>query len=214
MFLCYCRCLTFVLYYVNIYTPKSENVSDDVNQVTTSTNNSEIMKSIQIAVIIFFTTFFTSCIRFVDAETGQPLGQRGGGGQPQYQQGGKTSLTPFYPGQKPSGRVQTGTKQVRTGTKKTEIARFEARLWGSDDAGMKHQAASWAARYFEKNRRIPSNEEVSRGVGFKCQVRRIDGGQAPQQMRMQMQPHEQEVEKPQPQPQPHPHKFSNPTLVV
>ncbi len=67
----------------------------------------------------------------------------------------------------------TGYTRHQTGVKKTEVAYFEARLWNSEDPVMKKQATDWAARYFERNHRVPSDEEVSSAVGFRCQIRRV-----------------------------------------
>lgn len=69
--------------------------------------------------------------------------------------------------------MQTGQKKVQTGTKKVEIAYFEARLWNSEDSSLKQQATNYAARYFEKHHKAPSNEEVSEAIGYRCQIRRI-----------------------------------------
>ncbi len=114
-----------------------------------------------------------SCrVRFVNAQTGRPLvGPQGSyGTQGGHMGPGGRSLKPYYPSQQPAGRVQTGTRKVQTGTKKVEIAYFEARLWGSEDEGLKKQATDYTARYFEKHRCSPSNEEVSKAIGHKCQV--------------------------------------------
>lgn len=133
-----------------------------------------------IVVALIIATVSSSCVRFVPQGQGgvRPYTQNPQGfqeGLRQAQQGGgqQRSLKPYYPGQKPAGRVQVGTKQVQTGTKRVEIARFEARLWGSEDAALKQQATDYAARYFEKHRKPPSNEEVSGAIGHRCQVRRI-----------------------------------------
>lgn len=127
----------------------------------------KIQKIVYSLVFLVSVLILPSCrVRFVDAATGRPFnqGHMGPGGR---------SLKPYYPGQQPAGRVQTGTKRVQTGTKKVEIAYFEARLWDSEDEGLKQQATDYAARYFEKHRQAPSNEEVSKAIGHKCQVRMV-----------------------------------------
>ncbi len=124
------------------------------------------MKTFKKIVYVILCITMTSCVRFV------PQGGPQQGQQKQHQSG-QRSFKPFYPGQKPDGRVQTGTKRVQTGTEKTETAYFEARLWSSNNPTLCKQASDYAARYFEKHHRSPSNEEVSTEVGFKCQVRRV-----------------------------------------
>ena len=125
------------------------------------------MKTIQLLAISLLAALISSCAYPV---YDQPVS----GGYGQQQDYRRPMAQQNYGRQQGQGeRRIVGYKKVQTGTGKREIAYFEARLWNSEDEGMKKQASNWAARYFEKHHKVPSNEEVSEGVGFKCQVQRV-----------------------------------------
>lgn len=128
-----------------------------LNIARTNQQPTQIMKNIQkIVLFLFVALSFQSCIpRYVD-RNGRPIGQMNPGG--------------------PNGQRIIGYNKVQSGVKKTEIARFEARLWNSEDPVLRQKACDYAARYFEKHRQTPSNEVVSRAIGHRCQVRMVGRG--------------------------------------
>jgi len=144
----------------------------------------------------------SSCVRFVDGRTGRPLGQSYGRqapygrppggpmgpmayggpqqghmrpGQPgaQQGQGGGRSFNPYFEGQKPDGRVQTGQKKVQTGTKETKkfIGGFTVELWNSEDMALKAKAHTVTEKYFrDNNHTFPTDEYVSEQIGHQCRL--------------------------------------------
>lgn len=132
------------------------------------------MKAIQL--------FIVSVIAFISSSCIVPVYRNRGGQQPyqtlQFREIGQQvqvqhSLKPFYPGQKPSGKVVVGQKQVQTGTKKTSkfIGGFTVQLWNSEDMVLKERARSVTEKYFRENgHTFPSDEYVSERIGHKCRL--------------------------------------------
>ena len=124
------------------------------------------MKTIQkvsyIIVLFAAILLLPSCVRFryVDAQ-GRPIGQQGYGQQGGQMGPGGRSLKPYYPGQRPDGRVQVGTKRVQTGTKKELRHHVQAVIWSTDDQSQKNEIAQYALDELEAGRGIPSDNELS-----------------------------------------------------
>lgn len=137
------------------------------------------MKNTVLAVIcLAFAVLASSCVRFVDEETGRPLagphnpyppsgsyGNQGGKMTP-----GGRSLKPFYPGQKPDGRMKVGERRVQTGTKKELRHHVQAFIWTTDDQSQKDEIATYALQEYKKTGQIPSQEHLTEKYGVKCKA--------------------------------------------
>ncbi|MBC7766860.1 hypothetical protein H7Y21_02615 [Arenimonas sp.] len=133
------------------------------------------MKIIYFVILLVAVLGLQSCgmvrIRYVDTQTGQPIGQQQGYGQQggQFGPGGRQlqggqqqrSLKPYYPGQKPDGRMVIGQKRVQTGTKKELNHHVQAVIWSTDDQSQKNEIAQYALDELKAGRGIPSDADLS-----------------------------------------------------
>ncbi len=139
------------------------------------------MKTFQkIALFLFIALSFQSCIpRYVNRRTGEPIY----GGQSFGRQGGQMgpggrSLKPYYPGQKPAGKMITGYEKVQTGTKETKTFKgsFTIQLWNSEDMKIKEAARAATEAYFLENGSFPTDDYVSAKIGHKCHLSNMKAG--------------------------------------
>ncbi len=125
------------------------------------------MKNIvKIVVSVLIATFATSCVpRLVPAN--QPMAVRPMGQQPY-------GMPPMGPPQPGFGGGKQTRKLESVTVKKVQTGHFEAQVMKSRTDADRQRVALYAASFYEKNGRGPSEAELTRHFGFPARARMID----------------------------------------
>ena len=121
----------------------------------------KIQKIVTIVALFVATLLLPSCVRFryVDAQTGQPIGQQGFGQQPSYgQQGGQ----------------MRGTRRLDSVTvTKNQTGYCEA--WTPNSkSGRRQEIANYASAHYMRTGNVPSETDLTQKYGFQCKARWVD----------------------------------------